>query len=285
LRGRKTKMRTVPFHQVDVFSATPFKGNPLAVIADADGLDEATMRAIANWTNLSETTFLSRPTDPTADYRVRIFTPHRELPFAGHPTLGSCHVWLALGGTPKGGEVVQECGAGLVRIKRDGARLAFAAPPLRRTGEVEPELRAKIARSIGVAYDAIRAAQWVDNGPGWVAVMLGTRSEVLNLKHDPSILPGQSHGVVAPWDGARDGNEAQFEVRAFMSRGGEDPVTGSLNAGLAQWLIGAGLAPSRYVAAQGTVLGRAGRVHVAQEGQTIWVGGDVTTRVAGTITL
>jgi PhzF family phenazine biosynthesis protein len=278
-------MRTLPFNQVDVFSPTPFKGNPLAVIADADDLDERQMQTIATWTNLSETTFLLRPQDPSADYRVRIFTPQRELPFAGHPTLGSCHVWLALGGKPGGDEVIQECGAGLVRIKRDGARLAFAAPPLRRTGEVERELKAKVARSIGVTEEAIRAAQWVDNGPGWVAVLLGSRNEVLNLKYDPAVLPGQSHGVVAPWDPARDGDEAQFEVRAFMSRGGEDPVTGSLNAGLAQWLIGAGLAPSRYVAAQGTVLGRAGRVHVAQEGQTIWVGGEVIKRVAGSITL
>ena len=278
-------MRTLPFSQVDVFSPAPFKGNPLAVIAAADDLDEHRMQTIANWTNLSETTFLLRPQDPAADYRLRIFTPQRELPFAGHPTLGSCHVWLALGGTPRRDEVIQECGAGLVRVKRDGARLAFAAPPLRRTGDVAPELIANIAHSLGITEDAIRAAQWVDNGPGWVAVMLGTRSDVLNLKFHPSVLPDQPLGVVAPWNAARDGGEAQFEVRAFMSRGGEDPVTGSLNAGLAQWLIGAGLAPSRYVAAQGTVLGRAGRVHVAQEGQTIWVGGEVITRVAGSITL
>jgi len=277
-------MRALPFHQVDVFSPAPFKGNPLAVIANADELDEREMQVIATWTNLSETTFLSRPQDPAADYRVRIFTPQRELPFAGHPTLGSCHVWLALGGAPKADEVIQECGAGLVRVRRDGARLAFAAPPLRRTGEVEGELRACIARSIGVAEDAIRAAQWVDNGPGWVAVMLGTRREVLNVKHDPGELPDQPLGVVAPWDAARDGGEAQFEVRAFMSGGGEDPVTGSLNASLAQWLIGAGLAPARYVAAQGTVLGRAGRVHVTREGETIWVGGAVAACVAGAIT-
>jgi PhzF family phenazine biosynthesis protein len=285
-------VRTLPFHQVDVFSAVAFKGNPLAVIAEADGLDDAQMKAIASWTNLSETTFLSRPKDAAADYRVRIFTPTRELPFAGHPTLGSCHVWLALGGKPNGGdkggdngsEVVQECGAGLVRIKR-GARLAFAAPPLRRSGDVAPDMKAQIARALGIAEQNIRAAQWVDNGPGWVAVMLGTRSEILGLKHDVSVLPDQSLGVVAPWDAARDGSEAQFEVRAFMGRGGEDPVTGSLNASLAQWLIGAGLAPKHYVAAQGTVLGRAGRVHLAQEGETIWVGGDVAACVAGTITL
>jgi PhzF family phenazine biosynthesis protein len=278
-------MRTLPFHQVDVFSQVPFKGNPLAVVAEAGGLDDETMRAVANWTNLSETTFLLPPQDPAADYRVRIFTPVRELPFAGHPTLGSCHVWLGLGGQPKGREVVQECGAGLVRIKRDGARLAFAAPPLRRSGEVAPDLRAQIARAIGVPDAAIRAAQWVDNGPGWVAVLLGSRRELLGLKHDASVLGDQSLGVVAPWDPARDGGDVQFEVRAFMGRGGEDPVTGSLNASLAQWLIGAGIAPKHYVAAQGTVLGRAGRVHVAQEGETTWIGGDVTTCIGGTITL
>ena len=278
-------MPTLPFHQVDVFSSVPFKGNPLAVIAGADGLDDDKMRAIASWTNLSETTFLLPPQDPAADYRVRIFTPVRELPFAGHPTLGSCHVWLALGGRPKTDAVVQECGAGLVRIKRDGARLAFAAPPLRRSGEVEPDLRARIARALGIGEQDIRAAQWVDNGPGWVAVLLGSRSEVLALKHDASVLGDQSLGVVAPWDAARDGSEVQFEVRAFMGRGGEDPVTGSLNASLAQWLIGSGVAPARYVAAQGTVLGRAGRVHVAQDGEATWIGGDVTTCIAGTITL
>ena len=278
-------MPTLPFHQVDVFSSVPFKGNPLAVIAGADGLDDDKMRAIANWTNLSETTFLLPPQDPAADYRVRIFTPVRELPFAGHPTLGSCHVWLALGGRPKSDAVIQECGAGLVRIKRDGARLAFAAPPLRRSGEVEPDLRGRIARALGIAEDVIQAAQWVDNGPGWVAVRLGSRSEVLALKHDASVLGDQSLGVVAPWDAARDGSEVQFEVRAFMGRGGEDPVTGSLNASLAQWLIGSGVAPKRYVAAQGTVLGRAGRVHVAQDGEATWIGGDVTTCIAGTITL
>jgi PhzF family phenazine biosynthesis protein len=278
-------MRKLPFFQLDVFSAVPFKGNPLAVIAEADGLDDAQMQAIANWTNLSETTFLLRPRDAAADYHVRIFTPTRELPFAGHPTLGSCHAWLALGHQPRGETVIQECGAGLVRVKRDGARLAFAAPPLQRSGEVAPELRSRIAASLGIAEPAIKAAQWIDNGPGWVAVMLGSRHEVLELKRDAGVLPDQSLGVVAPWDAARDGSEAQFEVRAFMSRGGEDPVTGSLNAGLAQWLIGAGLAKPRYVAAQGTALGRAGRVHVAQEGDAIWIGGDVAGCVAGTITL
>jgi PhzF family phenazine biosynthesis protein len=278
-------MRTLPFHQVDVFSAVPFKGNPLAVIAEADGLDEIQMRAIANWTNLSETTFLSKPENPAADYRVRIFTPHRELPFAGHPTLGSCHVWLALGGKPKSDYLVQECGAGLVRIKRDGTRLAFAAPPLRRSGDVDPDLKAKIARALGVAESAIRAMQWVDNGPGWVGVLMGSRRELLNISFNAIALPNQPIGVVAPWDAAVDGNDAQFEVRGFMWSGGEDPVTGSLNASLAQWLISAKIAPRQYVAAQGTVLGRAGRVHVAQDGDDIWIGGDVAACVAGTINL
>jgi PhzF family phenazine biosynthesis protein len=278
-------VRKLPFFQLDVFSAVPFKGNPLAVVAEADGLDDAQMQAIANWTNLSETTFLSRPKDAAADYHVRIFTPAHELPFAGHPTLGSCHAWLALGHKPKAEHIVQECGAGLVRIKRDGARLAFAAPPLRRSGDVDGELRSRIAAALGVSEQAIKAAQWVDNGPNWVAVLLGSRRDVLAVKRDASVLPNQPIGVVGPWDPAQDGSEVQFEIRAFTSRAIEDPVTGSLNAGVAQWLIGSGLAKPLYVAAQGTVLGRAGRVHVAQENDTIWVGGDVAGCIAGTITL
>jgi PhzF family phenazine biosynthesis protein len=278
-------VRKLPFFQLDVFSAVPFKGNPLAVVAEADGLDDAQMQAIANWTNLSETTFLSRPKDAAADYHVRIFTPAHELPFAGHPTLGSCHAWLALGHKPKAEHIVQECGAGLVRIKRDGARLAFAAPPLRRSGDVDGELRSRIAAALGVSEQAIKAAQWVDNGPNWVAVLLGSRRDVLAVKRDASVLPNQPIGVVGPWDPAQDGSEVQFEIRAFTSRAIEDPVTGSLNAGVAQWLIGSGLAKPLYVAAQGTVLGRAGRVHVAQENDTIWVGGDVAGCIAGTIML
>lgn len=281
-------MTQLPFRQVDVFSAVPYRGNPLAVVAEADGLSDAQMLAIAHWTNLSETTFLLRPSDEAADYRVRIFTPEGELPFAGHPTLGSCHAWLSLGNTPKAAgaadEVIQQCGVGLVRIRREGARLAFAAPPLRRSGAVAPELVAQIARAIGVGAEAIRAAQWTDNGPGWVAAMLGSRAELLAVRFDPALLPDAKLGLVAPWDAARDGTEAQFEVRAFVGRRGiEDPVTGSLNAGLAQWLIGASLAPPRYVAAQGTALGRAGRVHVSKDNDAIWIGGDVVTCIAGTI--
>ena len=272
------------FQQIDVFSDTPLAGNPLAVVVDADGLSDAQMAAFARWTNLSETSFLLPPQDAQADYRVRIFTPERELPFAGHPTLGSCHAWLAAGGQPSGAEVVQECGVGLVRLRRDGARLAFAAPPLRRSGAVEPEVLAQIARGLGVVPDAIRASQWVDNGPGWVAVMLGTRDELLAIRPDYIALRGLELGVVAPWVGG----EAQFEVRAFITAGDsgyEDPVTGSLNASLAQWLIGAGMAPTRYVASQGTVLGRSGRVHVDQLGADLWIGGHSVTCIDGRLAL
>jgi PhzF family phenazine biosynthesis protein len=280
-------MPAFSFQQVDVFSSQPLKGNPVAVVIGADGLSDAQMADFANWTNLSETTFLLRPTQPGADYRLRIFTPQSELPFAGHPTLGSCHAWLAAGGVPRGDEVVQECGVGLVRIRRDDGRLAFAAPPLRRAGPVEPALLARIAAGLGLAPERITASNWVDNGPGWVAVMLGSRAEVLALRPDYPALSGLQLGVVAPWDAARDGAEAQFEVRAFCSDLGvpEDPVTGSLNAGLAQWMIGSGLAPAFYVASQGTALGREGRVYVEQRGGEIWVGGEAVTCIEGRVTL
>lgn len=276
-------VRARRFRQLDVFASVALQGNPLAVVIDGDGLDEDRMAAFARWTNLSETTFLLSPTDPAADYRVRIFTPGGELPFAGHPTLGSCHAWLGAGGVPRSEQAVQQCKAGLVRIRRDGSRLAFAAPPLRRTGPVAADLIERIARGLGIAPAAVREAQWVDNGPGWVAVMLGSRDEVLALRPDYPALEGIKLGVVAPWHGG----EAQFEVRAFVgaSPGYEDPVTGSLNASLAQWLIGAGLAPERYVASQGTVMRRAGRVHLAREGDTVWVGGEVAACVDGTVSL
>ncbi|GAB2894408.1 PhzF family phenazine biosynthesis protein [Paralcaligenes ginsengisoli] len=280
-------MPILAFKQVDVFATTPLKGNPLAVVIGADELSDEKMAAFANWTNLSETTFLLKPTSPDADYRVRIFTPGGELPFAGHPTLGSCHVWLAAGGQPRGEEVVQECQAGLIRLRRDDSRLAFAAPPLRRTGAVKPDLLAQIASGLDIARDEIRASQWVDNGPGWVAVMLASRAQVLALRPDFSILRNVKLGVVAPWDRQYDGEEAQFEVRAFVPGLGvpEDPVTGSLNAGLAQWLIGSGHAPRSYVAAQGTALGRMGRVHVQQAGSDIWIGGATTVCIEGTVNL
>jgi len=297
------------FHQVDVFTAQPLMGNPLAVVHDAAGLDDATMAAFARWTNLSETAFLLPPTRvqvaeqaaaqvadlradqaaAQADYRVRIFTPGGELPFAGHPTLGSCWAWLAAGGQPKqAGLVVQECGIGLVRVRQGGAdesgRLAFAAPPLRRTGPLEGALLARIVAALGVPAADVLQHQWVDNGPGWCAVMLRSADQVLAVRPDWALLGDLKLGLV----GAQPaGADTQFEVRAFVPEMGvpEDPVTGSLNAGLAQWLIGAGLAPLRYVAAQGAALGRAGRVHVQQTDADIWIGGDVVACISGEVAL
>ncbi|MFM2448539.1 MAG: hypothetical protein RIS44_989 [Pseudomonadota bacterium] len=277
---------TFAFHQVDVFTDTPTRGNPLAVVVGADELSDDQMVRFAKWTNLSETTFLLRPTHPEADYRVRIFTPGGELPFAGHPTLGSCHVWLAQGGQTKGKHVVQECGVGLVAVRKDGLRLAFAAPPLRRCGPVISEVHAALARALRLSEKELLAAEWVDNGPGWVAVLLDNRSQVLALRPDFMAMGSYKVGVVGPWT-AEDGDEAQFEVRAFAPGQGvnEDPVTGSLNASLAQWLIGSGRAPGSYVASQGTALGRRGRVHIEQEGETVWVGGHVAACIKGQLTL
>ncbi|MFY7856760.1 MAG: PhzF family phenazine biosynthesis protein [Rubrivivax sp.] len=273
------------FHQVDVFTAVPLKGNPLAVVHDAAGLDDDAMAAFARWTNLSETTFLLPPDDPLADYRVRIFTPGGELPFAGHPTLGSCWAWLAAGGTPRSArEVVQQCGIGRVRVRRDGARLAFAAPALRRSGPLEPEVLARITQALNLSTSDVVDHQWVDNGPGWCAVMLRDAATVKALRPDMAALGPLKLGVVAPQP---PGAPTQFEVRAFVPSLSvpEDPVTGSLNAGLALWLIATGQAPSSYLATQGTVLGRDGRVHVQQEGADVWIGGDVVACVAGEVTL
>ena len=277
-------MPTFPFTQVNVFSADPLGGNPLAVVHAAGGLGEAQMAALARWTNLSETTFLLPPTEPGADYHVRIFTPGGELPFAGHPTLGSCHAWLAAGGKPrKPGLVVQQCGVGLVRVRCDGPRLEFAAPPLRRAGALEPDVLAKIAKALAVPPSDIVQHQWVDNGPGWCAVMLRSARQVLSLKPDWVSLDPLKLGVVGRHDPGRD---VAFEVRAFIGGGGyEDPVTGSLNASLAQWLFGADLAKSSYVAAQGTALKRAGRVHLRKDGEEVWVGGDVVDVIRGEVTL
>ena len=273
-----------PFRQVNVFSADPLGGNPLAVVHSAEGLSEAQMGALARWTNLSETTFLLPPTDPDADYYVRIFTPGGELPFAGHPTLGSCHAWLAAGGkSRKPGLVVQQCGVGLVRVRCDGPRLEFAAPPVRRSGPLEQDLLAKIAKALALSSSDIVHNQWVDNGPGWCAVMLRSARQVLSLKPDWAALDSLKLGVVGPHEA---GHDAAFEVRAFVSPGGyEDPVTGSLNASLAQWLIGAGLAESSYVAAQGTALRRAGRVHLRKDGEGVWVGGAVVDVIRGEFSL
>jgi PhzF family phenazine biosynthesis protein len=272
-----------PFAQVDVFTETPYAGNPVAVVLGADGLTTEEMQRFATWTNLSETTFVFAPA-ADADYRVRIFTPVLELPFAGHPTLGTCHAWLEAGGAPRtSGVVVQECDAGLVTVRQTGDGLAFAAPPLVRSGPAEEELVARVAAVLNVERSAIVDAQWADNGPGWVAVMLDSADAVL------AVRPGFDEldlGVVGPYP---DGAPYAFEVRAFFPKDGalvEDPVTGSLNASLAQWLLGAGRASAPYVASQGTALGRAGRVHITRDDDgTIWVGGGTVTCVTGNVAL
>ncbi|MBW8843510.1 MAG: PhzF family phenazine biosynthesis protein [Burkholderiales bacterium] len=273
------------FVQVDVFTATPLKGNALAVVVDGAGLADDEMAAFARWTNLSETTFLLPPTDPAADYRVRIFTPGGELPFAGHPTLGSAHAFLASGGDPRRpGEVVQQCAIGLVRVKRDGARLAFAAPPLKRSGPVDAATREQVIASLRIAPGALLDAVWVDNGPGWMVAHLPDAASVLALAPDFIAMKGLKLGVVGAYPA---GGECQFEVRAFVPDLGipEDPVTGSLNAGLALWLQESGLAADSYVAAQGAALGRAGRVHVKRDAEATWIGGDVAPLIHGQVRL
>lgn len=277
-------MPSFRFSQVNVFSQDPLGGNPLAVVHAAEGLSEARMAALASWTNLSETTFLLPPTDPGADYRVRIFTPSRELPFAGHPTLGSCHAWLSAGGRSRNpGVAVQQCGAGLVRVRQENSRLEFAAPPVLRSGPLEPEVLQKIAKALALDSSDIVQHQWADNGPGWCAVMLRSARQVLALKPAWAALDPLNLGVIGPHDA---GHDADFEVRAFIGRSGyEDPVTGSLNASLAQWLMAAGLATSPYVAAQGTALERAGRVYLRKLGDDVWVGGHVVDVVRGEIAL
>jgi PhzF family phenazine biosynthesis protein len=273
-----------PFAQVDVFTTTPYRGNPVAVVLDGSGLSAAQMQRFANWTNLSETTFVLPPATPEADYRVRIFTPVAELPFAGHPTLGTCHAWLGRGGEPRDADaIVQECGAGLVPIRRTPDGLAFAAPPLIRSGPVEEPLVEEIVDALGIERGAVVDVAWADNGPGWVAVLLESAEAVLALR--PRFID-QDLGVVGPLP---DGEADAFEVRAFFPKDGsmvEDPVTGSLNASLAQWLLAGGRAEAPYVARQGTALGRAGRVHVTRDGDgVIWVGGGTVTCVSGEVDL
>jgi PhzF family phenazine biosynthesis protein len=279
------------FQQVDVFGAQPFTGNPVAVVMEGEGLTGDQMLAFARWVDLSETTFLLPPTTPDADYRVRIFTPTRELPFAGHPTLGSCHAWLIAGGPPALREViVQECGAGPVRIRRTDAGLAFAAPALIRSGPVEEGFVEQVAEVLGIDRSRIVDSQWADNGPGWVAVFLEDAQTVLELEPDFTRYSGEGSldiGVVGPYPA---GSECAFEVRAVFSddRGGmrEDPVTGSLNASLGEWLLATGRASAPYVASQGTLLGRTGRVHVDRDDDgTVWVGGRTETHVRGDVDL
>jgi PhzF family phenazine biosynthesis protein len=273
-----------PFVEVDVFTADPYGGNPVAVVLDASGLTTEEMQRFANWTNLSETTFVLAPRAAEADYEVRIFTPVAELPFAGHPTLGTCHAWLEAGGAPADEDLVmQQCAAGLVAIRRSADGLAFAAPPLVRSGPVEEALVDEIASVLGIARAEIVDAQWADNGPGWVAVLLADAEAVLAL------APGFADldiGVVGPHP---DGSAEAIEVRAFFPKGGslvEDPVTGSLNASLAEWLLRTQRVSAPYLARQGTALGRAGRVRVSQDPDgTIWVGGGTVTCVAGEVEL
>ncbi|MFE4195993.1 PhzF family phenazine biosynthesis protein [Paenarthrobacter sp. NPDC056912] len=277
--------RLRPFHQVDVFSEVPYLGNPLAVVVDAEGLSSETMQHFANWTNLSETTFLLPPTDPAADYRVRIFTGSEEFPFAGHPTLGSAHTWLEAGGVPKtDGVLVQECGAGLVRVKHDAGRLAFAAPPLTRFGPVDAAVRSQLAAGLRLPEDALLDAAWLVNGPQWIGVLLESAEQVLAVEPDLVAMGDLKVGVIGPH---KAGSGVDFEVRTFIPGDAmvEDPVTGSFNAGAAQWLIGSGRAPEEYVAAQGTVLGRSGRIHVKAEDGEIWIGGASATCIQGTVLL
>ena len=280
-------MPTFDFKQLDVFSSVSLKGNPLAVVLGADSLTEQQMADFANWTNLSETTYLLTPRDPRADYRVRIFTTLQELPFAGHPTLGSCQAWLQAGGIPKGEEIIQECEVGLVRIRRQGNELAFIAPPLLLAGPVEAPLLERVRLALGLAPEAILRSQWVDNGAGWLVVMLADRTQVLDLQPDYSQLHGLAVGVIAPCDPVRDAVDTQFEVRGFIAGDGapEDPATGSLNAGVAQWLLAEGLAPERYTVSQGTAMGRAGRIRVERQGDEIWIGGAVAVCIEGRLQL
>lgn len=277
------------FQQIDVFATEPFCGNPVAVVLDAEGLTTEEMQHFARWTNLSETTFLLPPTRPEADYRVRIFTLSRELPFAGHPTLGTCHAWLGAGGAARdAGRIVQECEAGLVTVRRNAHGLAFAAPPAVRTGPVDEEFVGQLSKVLGVGRREIVDAQWVDNGPGWVAVLLESAEKVLSLEPDFGRYDGAGDltvGVVGPYP---EGSECAYEVRAVLSdqRGAmlEDPVTGSLNASLAQWLLATGRACAPYVVSQGTRLGRRGRPRIEQDADgTVWVGGATTTYISGDV--
>lgn len=273
------------FAQLDVFAATPYFGNPVAVVLDGDGISDDAMARFAAWTNLSETTFVVPASSADADYRLRIFTPGREIPFAGHPTLGSAHAWLEAGGVPGSAEaVVQECGLGLVEVRRSGQALSFRAPGLLRAGELDEELVARIAHGLRIDRERIIAHQWVDNGPGWAAVQLASAQDVLALEPDDQRMRDLMLGVVGAYP---DGSPQQFEVRAFAAPVGirEDPVTGSLNAGIAQWLIGNGTAPPAYQVRQGTRLGRQGVVTVRAEDGSVWVGGPSVTCIRGSVHL
>ena len=277
-------MRRHDFSQVDVFAPEPLAGNPVAVVHGASDLTDEEMAAFAHWTNLSETTFLLPPSDPAADYRLRIFTPGGELPFAGHPTLGSAHAWLVRGGEA-GETLVQECGLGLVTLRRDGDRLAFRAPDFLREGPVEERDRKRAVSALGLDEQAVVDAWWLDNGPGWLGLRLRSAEDVLAIRPDVALMGDLRIGVIGPH---APGGPADFEVRAFAASIGvsEDPVTGSLNAGFARWLVRSGVAPASYVARQGTALGRDGRVHITTDADgEQWVGGECRTVISGTFSL
>ncbi|WP_120522785.1 PhzF family phenazine biosynthesis protein [Arthrobacter celericrescens] len=303
-------MANYEFTQVDVFAPGPKAGNPVAVVHGADGLSSEQMQAFANWTNLSETTFLLAPEHPEADYRLRIFTPRRELPFAGHPTLGSAHAWLENGGTARGSDmVVQECGAGLVPLRRSGEDLSFEAPPLVRSGELEPEVLAEAVAALRIDPDQVLGSNWIDNGPGWLGIRLRSAQEVLDVRPDYAgmgelavavigahdvdgadgggIPGGSADGGPVPGGAAAGGAPADFEVRAFVPGldVNEDPVTGSANAGLAQWLLAEGVTDGNYTARQGTVLGRGGIIEVRNKSGAIWVGGRSRSVIKGSVSL
>ncbi len=275
---------TFALHMIDVFGSGPLSGNPLAVVTGTGDLTTDDMQRLARWFNLSETTFLLPPTDPQADYRVRIFSLDRELPFAGHPTLGSCHAWLSTNGVSKSKtDIVQECGAGLVTVRRAHGRLAFAAPPLLRSGSPTPAELEEARQLLNIEASDILDSAWIDNGPGWLGIRLASAERVLALEPVRNWPDRIDIGVVGPHP---KGGEAAFEVRAFFSDhlGAivEDPVTGSLNASLAQWLFATGVAEQDYVAAQGTRLGRNGCIYVSRDDSgRIWVGGETYTHVGG----
>ncbi|WP_217545710.1 PhzF family phenazine biosynthesis protein [Streptomyces sp. GbtcB6] len=278
--------RTRSFVQVDVFSTSPYRGNPVAVVLDGADLTDEAMQLVARWTNLSETTFVVAPTVPEADYRLRIFTPDGELPFAGHPTLGSAHAWLDGGGVPRHADrIVQECGAGLVTVRRGDGVLSFAAPPLVRDGALDDAYLERIVAAFGIGRDRVLAHQWVDNGPGWAVLRLATAEEVLALEPDLSRIPDAMVGAIGAYP---DGSPYDFEMRTFAPRVGvpEDPACGSMNAGVGQWLTATGAAPGAYRVSQGSRVGRAAAIEVSADPDgTVWVSGATTVCIRGTITV
>ena len=281
-----TMPRNRSFVQVDVFSTSPYSGNPVAVVLDGTGLSDEEMQGLARWTDLSETTFVLPPTVPEADYRLRIFAPGGELPFAGHPTLGSTRAWLEGGGTPRHDDrIVQECGVGLVTVRQGAGTLAFAAPPRVREGALEEDQLLRIVGAFGISRDRVVAHEWVDNGPGWAVVRLATAKEVLALEPDFSLLPDAMVGAIGAHP---DGSRHAFEMRTFAPGVGvpEDPACGSMNAGVGQWLTATGAVPSSYRVSQGTRLGRAASIEISADADgTVWVSGAAVVRIRGTITL